>query len=95
MIQADSGDEDENVDESKTQNDADDQKTNTPPEIQWTREEDRLLLEQMKAGLDPNVENITGFPAVSRTKPKIRQNQIRNRIDFLIDFPRFPYLIKK
>lgn len=59
----DSGDEDENVDESKTQNDADDQKTNTPPEIQWTREEDRLLLEQMKAGLDPNVENITGFVA--------------------------------
>lgn len=81
----DSGDEEEMVDEfvkkeePKTQNDHDNQK----PEIQWTREEDRLLLEQIKAGIDSNIKYINGF---ADRFPNKNQEQIRNRIDFLIDF---------
>lgn len=85
----DSGDEEDKVeefvekDESKLQSDTDSHKRNTPLEIQWTREEDRLLLEQIKAGIDSNVENITGF---ADRFPNKTQDQIRDRIDFLIDF---------
>lgn len=57
-----------------------DQKTNAIPEIQWTREEDRLLLEQIKAGLDSNAVDIK---TLIRSKT---HDQIRDRVNFLIDF---------
>lgn len=83
----DAGDEGELVeefvkkDESIAPNDSDTQKTNTLLAIQWTREEDRLLLEQIKAGFD--AENVTGF---ADQFPNKTQDQIRDRILFLIDF---------
>lgn len=56
---------------------------NPPPEIQWTREEDRLLLEQIKAGFDSNSASIAEF---AHRFPNKTQENIRSRIDFLIDF---------
>lgn len=59
------------------------QKDNPQPEIQWTREEDRLLLEQIKAGFDSNSASIAEF---AHRFPNKTQENIRDRIDFLIDF---------
>lgn len=59
------------------------QKDNPQPAIQWTREEDRLLLEQIKAGFDSNSASIAEF--AHRFPDKTDEN-IRDRIDFLIDF---------
>lgn len=70
-------------DDTKTHNENDSQKSSTLLEIQWTREEDRLLLEQIKAGLVSNTENIAGF---EDRFPNKTQDQIRDRIDFLFDF---------
>ena len=58
---------------------------NPQPEIQiqWTREEDRLLLEQIKAGFDSNSASIAEF---AHRFPNKTQENIRHRIDFLIDF---------
>ncbi|XP_055309941.1 uncharacterized protein LOC129573467 [Sitodiplosis mosellana] len=80
----DSGDDEgETVEEfeSKTRNDINIRKIDTLPEIQgqWTREEDRLLLEQIKAGLSMTGLDMNRFP--NKT-----QDQISHRIDFLIDF---------
>lgn len=82
----DSGDEKETVeefvkkDETKTQIRDGSQETIThPTEIQWTREEDRLLLEQMKMDMDKIAEIADRFP--NKT-----QSQIKTRKDFLIDF---------
>lgn len=82
----DSGDDDEdNVeefekkDESKSRLDANDQSI----EIQWTREEDRLLLEQIKAGINSFTSD---FSNKTNDFPNKTPDQIRNRIDFLIDF---------
>lgn len=55
------------------------QTTTTMPEIQWTREEDRQLLEQIKDGLDSNAVDMNRFP--NKTL-----DQIRDRYIFLIDF---------
>lgn len=83
----DAGDEGELVeefvkkDELIAQNDNDTQKTNTPLAIQWTREEDRLLLEQIKAGLDCFANKNFADRFANKT-----QDQIRDRILFLIDF---------
>lgn len=90
----DSGDENENVDEvakkdePKASSESEAPKENSPqqqqqPDIQWAREEDRLLLEQIKAGLDSNAEDIAGF---AHQFPNKTQEQIKHRIDFLIDF---------
>lgn len=85
----DSGDEGDNFGEqvkkvdSQVQQENANQNSNIPTEIQWTREEDRLLLEQIRAGIDSHIENITGF---ADRFPHKTQEQIRNRIDFLIDF---------
>lgn len=57
--------------------------TNIQVEVQWTREEDRLLLEKIKAGIDSHMENISEF---ADRFPQKTKEQIRNRIDFLIDF---------
>lgn len=97
-----SGDEDENTDghskkyETNVQNEINNQKEqqqqqqqqtvvkdNPQPEIQWTREEDRLLLEQIKAGFDSNSASIAEF---AHRFPEKTEENIRNRIDFLIDF---------
>lgn len=59
------------------------EKDNPQPEIQWTREEDRLLLEQIKAGFDSNSASIAEF---ADRFPNKTQDNIRSRIDFLIDF---------
>lgn len=53
------------------------------PEIQWTKEEDRLLLEQIYAGLNSKRQYIAEF---AHRFPNKSQEHIRNRIDFLIDF---------
>lgn len=79
-------DEDESIDESVDQNketEADNDLPKEKIEIQWTREEDRLLLEQIKAGLDSNIESITGF---AHQFPNKTPENIKERIDFLIDF---------
>lgn len=59
------------------------QTDNPQPTIQWTREEDRLLLEQIKAGFDSNIASIAEF---AHRFPNKTQENIRDRIDFLIDF---------
>lgn len=74
--------------DAKTPNECDNhkdqqQKDSSQPEIQWTREEDRLLLEQIKAGFDSNSESIAGF---AHRFPNKTEDNIRDRIDFLIDF---------
>lgn len=51
--------------------------------ITWSRDEDRLLLEQIKNGLDNNIENITD---ISHQFPNKTTDHIRERIGFLIDF---------
>lgn len=51
--------------------------------ITWSRDEDRLLLEQIKNGLDNNIDNIT---EISHQFPNKTTDHIRERIDFLIDF---------
>lgn len=85
----DSGDEGENAednvkkDDPKVNCETDAPKEISPPEIQWTREEDRMLLEQIKAGLDSNTADITEF---SHQFPNKNQEQIRDRLGFLIDF---------
>lgn len=80
----DSGDEGENTEESvkredpKSTHENETQKEVLQPE--WTREEDRHLLEQIKAGLDLNAEDcVHQFPNKS-------QEQIKHRREFLIDF---------
>lgn len=85
----DSGDEAEHAEESTKKDDTkvvtenETQKDIARPDIQWTREEDRLLLEQIKAGLDSNAEDITGF---AQQFPNKTEEQIKDRLDFLIDF---------
>lgn len=90
----DSGDEDENTEsdtkkiEGKMKMECDNRKDQPPkdnpqPELQWTKNEDRLLLEQIKAGFDSNSESIAGF---AHRFPNKTQDNIRDRIDFLIDF---------
>lgn len=82
-------DKDENIQEkdkiegTKEDREHGNQKLNAQLEIQWTREEDRLLLEQIRAGIDFHMENISGF---ADRFPQKTQEQIRDRIDFLIDF---------
>lgn len=70
-------------DDAKSLNENDNQKSSPQLEIYWTREEDRLLLEQIKAGLVSNTENITEF---EDSFPNKTRDQIRDRIDFLFDF---------
>lgn len=86
----DSGDEEQTVEEigkkgeSKSEIQKNIQNTNAQlTEIQWTREEDRLLLEQIKAGIDSNIKTLAGF---EDRFPNKSMDQIRDRIDFLIDF---------
>lgn len=55
--------------------------TNETPSITWSRDEDRLLLEQIKNGLHSNVDG-----NASITFPGKTPADIRARIDFLIDF---------
>lgn len=50
------------------------------PPITWSRDEDRLLLEHIKDGLESNHELIT------REFPTKTVDNIKERIDFLIDF---------
>lgn len=49
----------------------------------WSRDEDRLLLEEIKKGLDDNIENIT---EIAHHFPNKTVDHIRERVDFLIDF---------
>lgn len=51
--------------------------------ISWSRDEDRLLLEEIKNGLDDNIENIS---AIAHRFPNKTADQLRDRVDFLIDF---------
>lgn len=80
-----SGDEEEKSDvkvHAECESQKEQEKYNVP-EIQWTRDEDRLLLEQIKAGFDSNRQYIAEF---AHRFPNKTQEHIRNRIDFLIDF---------
>lgn len=53
------------------------------PIVTWSRDEDRLLLEQIKNGMDSNYEVIT---QIAQEFPNKTQENVRERINFLIDF---------
>lgn len=51
--------------------------------IAWSRDEDRLLLEEIKRGLDDDIDNIM---EIAHQFPNKTVDHIRERVDFLIDF---------
>lgn len=57
--------------------------TEVGEKISWSRDEDRLLLEEIKKGLDDNAENIV---EIEHRFPNKTVDQLRERVNFLIDF---------
>lgn len=49
----------------------------------WTRDEDRLLLEQIKSSVNSNIDIVEG---ISHKFPERRSEDIEGRIEFLLDF---------
>lgn len=58
------------------------QKDNPKPEIEWTREEDKFLLEQIKAGFDLNSANVA---KIAQRFPNRTPESIENHVNFLIN----------
>lgn len=55
----------------------------TPEKIPWSRDEDRVLLEVIKKGMEMSMEDIS---EIANQFPNKTAEHIRARVDFLIDF---------
>lgn len=55
----------------------------TPEKIPWSRDEDRVLLEVIKKGLEMSMEDIS---EIANQFPNKTAEHIRARVDFLIDY---------